>query len=87
MWDKFTLQRPSLFIKDKPILSSERTLQKGYDCKGSAAKKKKESLVVSLKGLGTKKNCLAVTASHKVTLTLNVAVNYITTVVQLLCGS
>jgi hypothetical protein len=46
-------KRPSIFIRDKPILSSERMLHKGYDRKGSVEKK---SLVVNLKGLGTKMN-------------------------------
>jgi hypothetical protein len=39
-------ERPSIFI-------TERMLHKGYDRKGSVAKK---SLVVSLKGLGVKMN-------------------------------
>jgi hypothetical protein len=42
----------SLFIRDKPILSSEKILHKDYDRKGSVAKKK--SLVVILKDLGAK---------------------------------
>jgi hypothetical protein len=42
-------ERPSIFIRDKPIFSSERVLRKHYDRKGSV--KKKKSLVVSLKGL------------------------------------
>jgi hypothetical protein len=40
-----------MFVRDKPILSSERVLHKDYDCKGSVAKKK-QRLVVSLKRLG-----------------------------------
>jgi hypothetical protein len=51
-------ERPSIFITDKPIISSERMLCKEYNHKGSVAKKK--SLVLSLKGLGAKTNCLAV---------------------------
>jgi hypothetical protein len=47
-------ERPSIFIREKPILSSERVLPKDCDCKGSVGKKK--SLVMSLKGLGSKKN-------------------------------
>jgi hypothetical protein len=42
---------PSIFIRDKIILSSERTLHKDYDRKGSVEKK---SPVFSLKGLGVK---------------------------------
>jgi hypothetical protein len=38
-------------MRDRLILSSERMLHKGYDRKGSIAKK---SLVVCLKGLGAK---------------------------------
>jgi hypothetical protein len=49
------LTRRSIFIRDKPILSSERMLNKDYDPKGSVAKKKK-TLVMSPKGLGAKKN-------------------------------
>jgi hypothetical protein len=51
-------ERPSIFIRNKPILSSERVFHKDYDRKGSVAKKK--SLVVIFKGLGTKTNRLAV---------------------------
>jgi hypothetical protein len=54
MCDTYTWQSPSLCIRDKPILSSH----KDYDRKGSVAKKKK--IVVILKGLGAKKNWLAV---------------------------
>jgi hypothetical protein len=46
-------KRPSIFIRDKLILSSKRSLHKDYDCKGSVEKK---SLVVRLKGLGAKTN-------------------------------
>jgi hypothetical protein len=45
-----------LFIRDKPILSSERMLHKDYDCKGSVVKKEKNNLVVAVKGLGTGTN-------------------------------
>jgi hypothetical protein len=31
---------PSIFIREKPILSSERKLQEDYDRKGSVAKEK-----------------------------------------------
>jgi hypothetical protein len=41
-----------MFIRGKPILSSERKLHKDYDRKGSVAKNK--SLVVSLKVLDAK---------------------------------
>jgi hypothetical protein len=34
-------KRPSIFIRDKLRLSSERKLHKDYDHKGSAKKKKK----------------------------------------------
>jgi hypothetical protein len=46
-------KRPNIFIREKPILSSERMLYKDYDRKGSVAKK---SVVVGLKGLGAKTN-------------------------------
>jgi hypothetical protein len=46
------LKRRSLFITDKPILSSERMLYKDCDHTGSVAK----TLVVSIKGLGAKTN-------------------------------
>jgi hypothetical protein len=45
--------RPSIFIRDKPIFSSERMLHNGYDRKGSVETK---SLVVSFKGLYAKMN-------------------------------
>jgi hypothetical protein len=48
------LTRPSIFIRDKPIPSSERMLHKGYDRKGSVERSK--SLVVILKKLGAKTN-------------------------------
>jgi hypothetical protein len=50
----YTQKRQSLFIRDKPIPSSERMLHKDYDCKCSVEKEK--SLVISLKGLGAKTN-------------------------------
>jgi hypothetical protein len=46
-------ERPRIFIRDKPILSLERMLDKDYERKSSVAKKR--SLVLSLKGLGAKK--------------------------------
>jgi hypothetical protein len=46
-------ERPGILIRDKPIFSSEKMFHKDYDHKGSAEKK---SLVMSLKGLGAKKN-------------------------------
>jgi hypothetical protein len=45
---------PHIFIRVKPILSSERMIRKDYDCKGSDGEKK--YVVVSLKGLGAKTN-------------------------------
>jgi hypothetical protein len=39
MWDTYTWQRPSIFIRDKPIFSSERVLHKDNDRKGSVEKK------------------------------------------------
>jgi hypothetical protein len=42
-----------MFIRDKLIFSSESMLRKDYDHKGSVGK---TTLVVSLKGLGAKKN-------------------------------
>jgi hypothetical protein len=41
-------ERPSIFIRDKPIFSSERMLHKDYYSKDSVGKKK--FLVVGLKG-------------------------------------
>jgi hypothetical protein len=43
-------KRPRVFIRDKPILTSERTLRKNYNRKDSVIK----ALVVILKGLGAK---------------------------------
>jgi hypothetical protein len=40
MCDTYTWQRWSLFIRDKPILSSEKMLHKDYDSMGSAVEKK-----------------------------------------------
>jgi hypothetical protein len=47
-------KRPSIFIGDKLIFSTERMLRKDYDCKGTVEEKK--SLHLSLKGLGAKIN-------------------------------
>jgi hypothetical protein len=44
---------PATIVNDRPILSSERTLPKGYDIKFSIEKK---ILAMSLKGLGAKTN-------------------------------
>jgi hypothetical protein len=44
---------PSIFVRDKPILSSERMLLKEYYRRSSAEKK---NLVVVLKGLDAKTN-------------------------------
>jgi hypothetical protein len=44
---------PSIFIRDKPIFSSERVLYKDYGSKGSVEKK---SLAEILKRLGAKTN-------------------------------
>jgi hypothetical protein len=46
-------EKPGIFIRDKPIFSSERMLHKGYYHKSSVEKK---SLVVGLKGPGAKIN-------------------------------
>jgi hypothetical protein len=54
-------ERPNIFIKDEPILPSERLLHKDYDHNGSVAENK--SLVLSFKMLGVKTNCLEL-ASH-----------------------
>jgi hypothetical protein len=43
---------PSIFIRDKPILFSERMLYEDYDRKGSV---EKETLVVGLKGLAPRR--------------------------------
>jgi hypothetical protein len=47
-------ERPSMFIRDKPIFSSERMLHKDYYRKGSVEKKR--PLVMSLMGLDAKTN-------------------------------
>jgi hypothetical protein len=39
MWDKYTLERLSIFTRDTPIFSSERMLHKNYDRKGLVVKK------------------------------------------------
>jgi hypothetical protein len=44
---------PSIFIRDKPIISSERMLREDHDHKGSVEKK---TLFMSLKRLGVKTN-------------------------------
>jgi hypothetical protein len=54
----FTYERPSLFIRDNPIFSSEKMLRKDYYRKSWVEKKK--SLVVGLKGLHGETNWLAV---------------------------
>jgi hypothetical protein len=55
MCAKCTLdERPSVFIRIKPIFLSERMLHKDYYRKGSVGGK--ESLVVSLKELDAKAN-------------------------------
>jgi hypothetical protein len=41
MCDMYTWQRQSLFIRENPILSSEKILRKGYHCNGSVYKKRK----------------------------------------------
>jgi hypothetical protein len=38
MCDTYTLQRRRLFIREKPILSSEMVLHRDYDSKGSVEK-------------------------------------------------
>jgi hypothetical protein len=38
MCDTYTWQRLNIFIRDKPIFSSDRMLHKDYDRKGSVAK-------------------------------------------------
>jgi hypothetical protein len=50
-------ERPSLFIRGKPIFSSERMLHENYYGKDSVVKK---IMVLSLKGLDAKTKCLAV---------------------------
>jgi hypothetical protein len=49
-------ERPSIFIRDKSIFSSEIMLHKDYYRKGSVIKKRKISVVVSLKGFDAKTN-------------------------------
>jgi hypothetical protein len=46
-------ERPGIFIRDKPIFSSERILHKDYYRRSSIGKK---SLVMGLKGLDAKTN-------------------------------
>jgi hypothetical protein len=46
-------ERPSIFIRDKPIFSSERILHEDYHRKVQLEKK---SLTVGLKGLDAKAN-------------------------------
>jgi hypothetical protein len=46
-------ERPSIFIRDKAIFSSEMMLYKDYDFKGSVEKK---SLIMILRGLDPKTN-------------------------------
>jgi hypothetical protein len=67
MCDTFTGQKRSLYVRDKPSLSSEM-LRKDYDPKGSLTE---ISAVVRLKGVGTKMNLLAVNRRRKITVTLN----------------
>jgi hypothetical protein len=62
-----TKAKRSLFVRDKPILSSERMLDKDSGRKGSFQKK---SLVVISKGLAPRQTDWRYTASGKVTLTL-----------------
>jgi hypothetical protein len=51
---KYTFDEiPSIFMRDKPIFSSERILRKNYYDKGSV---EKESVIVSLKAFETKVN-------------------------------
>jgi hypothetical protein len=45
------LTKASIFMRDKPVFSSERMLRKDHARKGSVAGK---TLVVNLKGLGAK---------------------------------
>jgi hypothetical protein len=40
MCNMYTWQRPSLFVRDKPIISWERMLYEDYDCKSSVTKRK-----------------------------------------------
>jgi hypothetical protein len=47
-------ERPGIFIRDKPIFSTERMLHKDYYRRSSVEKKK--SLVVGLKGPVAKTN-------------------------------
>jgi hypothetical protein len=57
MCDTYTWQRRSLFIREKPNLSSVKLLHKDYERKGSVAK---TNLFMSLKGLGAKTDWLAI---------------------------
>jgi hypothetical protein len=52
----YTGQWPSIFIRDKPIISSERMFHKDYDCKGSARGEEKFLVVSHKKRLGTEAN-------------------------------
>jgi hypothetical protein len=51
-------KRPSIFIREKPI-SRQRGCNIRTDCKGSVEEKEK-FLIMSLKGLDAKMNCLVV---------------------------
>jgi hypothetical protein len=54
MCETYTYKKPSTFIRDKPILSSERILRdKAYGRKGSV---EKISLVMNIMELGFKTN-------------------------------
>jgi hypothetical protein len=51
LYAKYTDERPSIFIRDKSIFSSERMLHKDYYRKSSVGKK---YLVVDFKGLASR---------------------------------
>jgi hypothetical protein len=57
-------ERPSIFVRDKPILSSETMLYKGYDHKVSV----KSLWLLSSRGLSLRQTDWQQTTSHKVTL-------------------
>jgi hypothetical protein len=54
MCDRTLDERSGIFMRDKPIFSSERMVHNDYYRKGPVEKKK--SLVVSLTGLAAKTN-------------------------------
>jgi hypothetical protein len=70
MCDTYTWQRPRIFIRDKPILSSERMLHKDYDRNGSVAGGWNWSWIT--RSLAPRRTDWRYTTTHKVTLIPNI---------------